>query len=201
MAYLKWLLVTFFFVVSTHYGVSLLTENRSESRLANSEQFVCKFEGKNPGGHPFKFEFNLPERECRWVEYYGSNVVVIQVEYPSMEVVRAKRRMNDPLKDSSIAFWITKISVDGYQENSIITGLVPASIVGGVEAYVEGGGFQRFVARDGSSVFAHGVLDVISVRRIFDSRFLVQYKYSKTYTDIKLMDEFVLVFLEKIIAQ
>jgi hypothetical protein len=199
MVHLKWLLVMFFFLLSTHFCVSLFTENRSEGRVASSDQFICKFEGETESGHPFKF--NLPESECRWVEYYGSNVIMIQVEYPSMEIVRAKRRVNAKLKDSSIAFWITQVSVDDYQENSTIAGLVPFSVIGGVESYVEGGGFQRFIARDGRSVFAHGVLDVISARRIFDGRFLVQYKYSKRYTDIKLMDEFVLALLEKIITR
>lgn len=195
----KWLVVIISLMVIAYYGLALFSERRPLARILNSDPFVCRFEGKTESGRPF--EFNLPENECQWVGYNGSNVIRVNLQYPSMKVVRPQRRVNDSSKDSSIVFWITQITIDSYRENAIIAGILPISIFEGVETYGEAGKFKRFIARDGRSVFAHSVLDVISVTRVFDSRFRVKYMYSKKYTDIKVMDEFALGFLEKIIIR
>lgn len=183
-------------LIFTHYGLGLFSGGLAVSPSPSQNSLDCKFE--SPAENVMPFEFRLPPSECRLVKYYGSNVITITVDYPSMEIVKPHRRVNDSSKDSSVVFWIVRIDMGGYRENETIAWLSPISNREGIEVYSENGGFKKFTARDGRSVFFHSVLDVVSVRRIFDCRFLVKYKYSKRFTDVKQMDEFALGLLEKI---
>ncbi|VVO98238.1 hypothetical protein PS838_02670 [Pseudomonas fluorescens] len=196
MKRLIYILAVVSLLVFSHYGLGLFSRGLAVSPSPSRNALDCKFE--SPAKNVLPFELRLPASECRLVEYYGSNVITITVEYPSMEVVKPHRRVNDSSKDSSVVFWIIRVDMEDYRENATTAGLVPFFIYEGVEIYAERGGLKKFTAKDGRSVFAHDVLDVISVKRLFGCCFVLKYMYSKKMLDIKRMDEFALGFLEKL---
>jgi hypothetical protein len=197
MKRLKWLLVMFSLMVFAHYGLGLFSGSRLVKASPSTDPFDCRFE--SPVKNVLPFELRLPESECRLIEYFGSNVIEIYVEYPSMRVVAPQRRVSDTAKDQLVIFWIVRLSsMVRHNENATISGRTPVSVFDGIENYGGADGFIRFVGCDGRSVYASNVLDVISVRRLFDNKFRVIYNYSNIYMDVKRMDRFALGFLEKL---
>lgn len=196
MKRLMWFPVLISFMTFTYCSLGLFSGGLAVSPSPSTSPLNCRFESHAKNVLPF--ELRLSASECQLVNYYGSNVIVITVKYPSMEVVEPHRRVNDPEKDFSVVFWIVRIDAEGYRENATIAGLAPISIYEGVETYAENGGFKKFTARDGRSVFARNMLNVISVRRLFRRCLLIKYMYSKSFSDVKRMDEFALEFLGKI---
>lgn len=197
MTRLKWLLAIFSLMVFAHYGLGLFSGSLALSPLPSTGPFDCRFE--SPTKKVLPYELRLSESECRLIEYFGSDVITIHVEYPSMRVIQPRRRVNDPSKDQLVVFSIVRISsVDRYDENATVLGRMPISTFDGVESCDGGGGSIRFIGSDGRGVYAQNVRDVISVRRLFDNRFRLIYGYSNIYTDVKKMDQFALGFLDKI---
>lgn len=197
MKCLKWLLVTVFLIAFAHCGLGLFSGSRIVRPTPNIDPFDCRFE--SPVKNVLPFELRLPESECRLIEYFGSDVITIFVEYPSMKVVAPQRRVRDTAKDQLVIFWIVRLSsVDRYNENATILRRTLVSIFDGIENYDGADGFLRFVGCDGRSVYVRNIFDVVSVRRLFDYRFRVGYDYSNIYMDVRKMDRFALGFLEKL---
>ncbi|MBP5077088.1 hypothetical protein HUS84_24555 [Pseudomonas chlororaphis] len=88
-----------------------------------------------------------------------------------------------------------------YREGAFLEGVKPFKVVEGVEFYDYGGLITRtFDGGEGETVFATDHERFWLAKRLFkDLR--VSYQYARNYEDIKLMDRFVMSFLEQVIVR
>lgn len=185
-------------IAFAHCKLGLFSGSHIVRPSPSIDPFECRF--ASPVKNVLPFEMRLPESECRLIEYFGSNVITIYVEYPAMKVVAPQQRARDTAKDQLVIFWIVRLSSSVHHDKNatIFSGRTPVSVFDGIENYGGVDGFIRFVGCDGRSVYATNVLDATSVRRLLDHRFNVIYNYSNSFMDVKKMDRFALEFLGKL---
>jgi len=155
----------------------------------------CEFSGDGKNGSFFRF--NMTPEECRLVTY-DKGSIQFAVDYPNMKVVRNGWKGNK----APVFFYMEHISMDGFDANRHVAGKEPVSVVDGVESY-EVGGFQerKFTGGDGVSVYVSDFTNTVRANRIYKAGLWVFYQYPKELTDVRVVDDFVLNVLGKIMAE
>lgn len=156
----------------------------------------CEFSGSTEGGLAYRLKFT--PGECRLVEYSGSNLIRFAVEYPGMEVAD----FSGEVKKSLVFFYLEYVSQSKFDENRVLEGKVPSSVVDGVESYDVGGFVERkFKGGDGVFVYVSSEINTFRASRLYRPGLWVSYQYSKLNDDVRKMDDFALKVLGKAIVE
>lgn len=142
----------------------------------------------------FPHKLNLSEEECKFVEYNGSTVVTISVEYPSMKIVKHR-----PVNDSLVTFRLVNVSSESFDEDGAIRGMQPVSATDHMQ-YFQIGRFDyyRFISRDGRPVGVTNGARMFNARHLFGGSVEVRYSYTKTHTNLVETEDFAVEFINKI---
>ena len=143
----------------------------------------------------FPYKLNLSEEECKLVEYGGGTVVTISVRYPSMEVVRSQAA------DSTVViFRLVYILSPEFDAHAVTKKSTPVIDMYGIQVYEFGSSrIYKFVARDGVSVEVREGSLKFEAFRLHRKNLYAGYQYFKNHPNFKVMDEFAVVFLDKIL--